>query len=77
MTTNTEWIDHYEMLPKGTKVLAAVSGGRDSVYLLHWLRQLQQVRNLTIGAARPTETNNLSESCADSWKFHCLWAGAM
>ena len=37
MTMNTEFIDRYGMLPPGTRVLVALSGGKDSVYLLHRL----------------------------------------
>lgn len=47
----TEFIDRYGMLPPGTKVLTALSGGKDSVYLLHRLLQLAQSRKLTVFAA--------------------------
>lgn len=35
--TNTEYLQRYQLLPDGTHVLCALSGGRDSVYLLHKL----------------------------------------
>lgn len=48
---NIEFIDRYAMLPAGTRVLAAVSGGRDSVYLLRRLLDLAPSRQLTVFAA--------------------------
>lgn len=48
---NTEFIDRYGMLPAGTRVLTALSGGKDSVYLLHCLLELARTRELTVLAA--------------------------
>ncbi len=49
--TNTELIDQYDLLPEGSHVLCALSGGRDSVYLLHRLLEWAPERGLSIGAA--------------------------
>ena len=51
MTMNTEWLDRHGMLSKGCRVLCALSGGKDSVYLLYHLLELAKTRELTIGAA--------------------------
>lgn len=48
---NTEFIDRYAMLPDGARVLLALSGGKDSVYLLHQLLDMAPKRGLTIIAA--------------------------
>ena len=47
----SEWFDRYNMLPEGTSVLCAVSGGADSIYLLHQLKSLESQRKLNIFAA--------------------------
>ena len=47
----TELIDRYDMLPAGCRVLCAVSGGADSMCLLHWLIELQKERGLQLYAA--------------------------
>ena len=49
--TNTEYLHRYDLLPHGSKVLCALSGGRDSVYLLHRLLEWADERKLTISAA--------------------------
>lgn len=49
--TNTEFLQRYELLPKGTHVLCALSGGRDSVYLLHRLLDWAEEWELTVSAA--------------------------
>lgn len=41
----------YEMFPEGGTVLCAVSGGADSICLLHWLNQLRCVHPFTLAAA--------------------------
>ena len=48
---NTELITKYDMLPQGCKVLCAVSGGADSMCLLHWLYSQAERLNITICAA--------------------------
>ena len=50
-TMTIEFIDRHNMLPPGTKVLAALSGGKDSVYLLRRLLDLAPERDLTVQAA--------------------------
>ena len=47
----SEWIDRYVMLPAGTHVLCAVSGGADSVFLLHQLKAMEKERGLQISVA--------------------------
>ncbi|MDR0839051.1 MAG: tRNA lysidine(34) synthetase TilS [Oscillospiraceae bacterium] len=47
----TAFADRYGMLPQGAKILAAVSGGADSMALLTALRELAPERELTIGVA--------------------------
>lgn len=49
--TSTEFVDRYGLLPEGTRVLAALSGGRDSVYLLCRLLEWREERSLLVGAA--------------------------
>jgi len=63
---NTEWIDQFSMLPEGTKVLVALSGGRDSVYLLYRLLELAPSRTLTIGAAHYNHHLRGTESLRDA-----------
>lgn len=49
--TNTEYLARYDLLPKGGHVLCALSGGRDSVYLLHRLLAWGEEYDLTVSAA--------------------------
>ena len=35
-------IRRYAMLPQGSRILCAVSGGADSMCLLHWLNELRE-----------------------------------
>ena len=51
MKTNIDFIRKYELLPYGSRVLCAVSGGRDSVYLLHRLLEWSKDLQLTVLAA--------------------------
>lgn len=49
--TNTEFLAKYDLLPSGSHVLCALSGGRDSVYLLHRLLAWREEYGLTVSAA--------------------------
>ena len=51
----------WEMLPRGGLVLCAVSGGRDSMALLHYLRARREAEGFALAAAHFN---------------HCLRAGA-
>ena len=47
----TETIQRYAMLPENSAVLAAVSGGADSMTLLHLLCSLREPLKLKLAAA--------------------------
>ena len=48
----TAWMEQWHMLPeKGGLVLCAVSGGRDSVCLLHYLWSISERRGFSVAAA--------------------------
>ncbi len=49
--TNTEYLRKYDLLPQGGHLLCALSGGRDSVYLLHRLLEWQREYGFTVSAA--------------------------
>ena len=49
--TNTEYLRKYDLLPRVGNVLCALSGGRDSVYLLHRLRKWQKEYGFRVFAA--------------------------
>lgn len=51
MTMKADWIDRYNMLPQDAKVLCALSGGADSMFLLHRLLALREERGLQVFAA--------------------------
>ena len=44
-------IREYRLIPPGSAVLCAVSGGADSIYLLHRLWRLRRELNFTLAAA--------------------------
>ena len=70
-----------EMLPRGARVLCAVSGGADSMCLLHLLKSLEEERELTVIAAhfehglRGEESlrdMRFVESVCESWNIPCV-----
>ena len=44
-------IRRYAMLPQGSRILCAVSGGADSMCLLHWLNELREAYGFALFAA--------------------------
>lgn len=62
----TELIDRYEMLPGGCSVLCAVSGGADSVCLLHRLKGMEQERGIHVFAAHYEHGIRGEESLRDA-----------
>ena len=48
---NSELWERWEMLPRGARVLCAVSGGADSMCLLHLLKSLELARGIRVFAA--------------------------
>ena len=51
MKTITDLVYRYDMLPKGSRVLCAVSGGADSMCLLHWLHSNADAMEISVAAA--------------------------
>ncbi|HCQ74019.1 MAG TPA: tRNA lysidine(34) synthetase TilS [Clostridiales bacterium] len=51
MKTITDFINKHAMLPRGTHVLCAVSGGADSMCLLHFLSSNAESLGITVAAA--------------------------
>lgn len=65
-------VEQYQMLPQGSRVTVALSGGADSVALLHFLCSLQKERMLGLQAChinhcfaqrKVNGTKRLSASC--------------
>ncbi len=58
--------DRYGMLPAGCSVICAVSGGADSVCLLHWLLSLAPSRGLRVSAMHFDHRLRGAESARDA-----------
>ncbi len=72
-------IEEYDMIPAGCTVLCAVSGGADSVCLLHWLNELRRVRPFRLAAAHFNHRLRGEESERDERfvrEFVRDWCGA-
>lgn len=65
MKTSTEFIRKYDLLPRGSRVLCALSGGRDSVYLLYRLLEWAREWELTVLAAHYNHRLRGEESLRD------------
>ncbi len=66
MTTKGEVIEKYKMLPAHSRVLCAVSGGADSIYLLHYMLSLAEEKELDIFAAHYNHLLRGEESDRDA-----------
>ncbi|UCD55839.1 MAG: tRNA lysidine(34) synthetase TilS [Candidatus Omnitrophota bacterium] len=69
-------INYYEMFKRGDKILVAVSGGPDSVYLLHTLQALKDKLGITLFVAHLNHGLRGEESERDARFVKCL-AGKM
>lgn len=69
---NFEPISKYNMLPKGSRVLCAVSGGADSMCLLHLLHTKKQELGIELFAAHYEHGLRGAESLADA-DFVSAW----
>ena len=58
-------IREYRLIPPGSAVLCAVSGGADSIYLLHRLWRLRRELNFTLAAAHFDHRLRGAESAQD------------
>ncbi|MCL1829436.1 MAG: tRNA lysidine(34) synthetase TilS [Oscillospiraceae bacterium] len=65
MKMNTDFADKYDMLPPGCRVLCAVSGGKDSMCLLHFLFFRSKERGFEVFCAHFNHLLRGSESDAD------------
>ena len=65
LTSLEQTIREYNMLPPGTRVLCAVSGGADSVCLLHSLYRLRPVLGIEVAAAHYNHRLRGAESDRD------------
>lgn len=60
-----ELIQEYQLIPPGSTVLCAVSGGADSIYLLHRLYRLRRTLDFTLAAAHFDHQLRGEESARD------------
>ena len=68
----------YDMIPEGSTVLCAVSGGADSICLLHWLNGLRMARPFTLAVAHYNHRLRGEESDRDEAfvrDFVAKWCG--
>ena len=65
MTNALDLCREYDMIPAGGTVLCAVSGGADSICLLHWLNTLRAVRPFTLAVAHYNHNLRGAESDRD------------
>jgi len=71
-------IAEFQMIPPGSRVLCAISGGADSIYLLYQLYQMSGVQNLTLAAAHYNHKLRGEESDRDEAfvrSFVSTWCG--
>ena len=61
----TELCEKYAMLPRGCRVLCAVSGGRDSMCLLHWLKENREALGIELFAAHYDHSLRGEDSVSD------------
>ena len=65
--------EKWNMLPRGSLILCAVSGGRDSMALLHWLCQLAPEKGFRLAAAH--FNHQLRAAAGDDEAFVRRWCG--
>lgn len=71
-TMNKTFIEKYNMLPKGSHVLCAVSGGKDSVYLLCRLLELSEELTIQVSCAHFDHRLRGQESDRDREFVRCF-----